>query len=127
MPPQLAGCPERSTRTKSWTNGRSFNAAKYGALSTSAGRLQISWGFEPDVEGTLRLVLRWEERGGPKVVPATTKGFGHVVIERVVGQALSAHVGYEFPPEGVRWSIALPLDFVVRWRSQGTQAEPVAG
>jgi two-component sensor histidine kinase len=102
------------------------NAAKYGALSTSAGRLRITWAFEPDAEGTLRLVLRWEERGGPKVVPATVKGFGHVVIERVVGQALSATVDYEFPPEGVRWSIALPLDFVVRWRSQGTTTESVA-
>ena len=107
-------------------NELATNAAKYGALSTSAGRLRITWAFEPDAEGTLRLVLRWEERGGPRVVPATVKGFGHVVIERVVGQALSATVDYEFPPEGVRWSIALPLDFVVRWRSQGSTAESVA-
>jgi PAS domain S-box-containing protein len=102
------------------------NAAKYGALSTSAGRLRITWAFEPDAEDNLRLVLRWEERGGPKVMPAAVKGFGHVVIERVVGQALSANVDYEFPPEGVRWSIALPLDFVVRWRSPSTAAESAA-
>jgi two-component sensor histidine kinase len=88
--------------------------------------LRITWAFEPDAEDTLRLVLRWEERGGPKVVPAAVKGFGHVVIERVVGQALSANVDYEFPSQGVRWSIAMPLDFVVRWRSQGAAAEPAA-
>ena len=102
------------------------NAAKYGALSTSAGRVRVTWNFEPDATGTLRLVLRWEERRGPKVEPPTIKGFGHVVIERVVGQALSANVDYEFPPEGVRWSIAMPLEFVVRWRSQGAAAEPAA-
>ncbi len=44
------------------------------------------------------------------MTPPQIKGFGHVVIERVVGQALSANVDYEFPPEGVRWSIAMPLD-----------------
>ncbi len=54
----------------------------------------------PTTPARLRLVLRWEERGGPKVEPPTIKGFGHVVIERVVGQALSANVDYEFAPRG---------------------------
>ena len=103
------------------------NAAKYGALSTSAGRVRVTWGFEPDDSGTLRLVLRWEERGGPKVEPPAIKGFGHVVIERVAGQALNASVSYDFPPEGVRWSIAMPLEFVVRWRSTAAEAAPAAG
>ena len=103
------------------------NAAKYGALSTSAGRVRVTWGFEPDDTGTLRLVLRWDEQGGPKVEPPAIKGFGHVVIERVVGQALSANVDYEFAPEGVRWSIAMPLEFVVRWRSTSAEVAPVAG
>jgi two-component sensor histidine kinase len=99
------------------------NAAKYGALSTSAGRVRVTWNFEPDATGTLRLVLRWEERRGPRVAPPTIKGFGHVVIERVVGQALSANVEYVFEPEGVRWSIAVPLEFVVRWRSANEPAQ----
>ena len=103
------------------------NAAKYGALSTSAGRVRVTWGFEPDDSGTLRLVLRWEERGGPKVEPPAIKGFGHVVIERVAGQALNASVSYEFPPEGVRWSIAMPLEFVVRWRSTSCGSRPGSG
>ncbi len=98
------------------------NAAKYGALSTSAGRVHVRWDFEPDETGQRRLALHWSERNGPHVSPPAVKGFGHVVIERVVGQALSAKVDYQFNPEGVRWSIALPLDFVVRWRS--AEAEP---
>jgi PAS domain S-box-containing protein len=102
------------------------NAAKYGALSISSGRVQVSWGFENDSEGVRRLVVHWSERNGPRVTPPTVKGFGHVVIERVVGQALSANVDYQFPPEGVRWSIAMPLDFVVRWRSPETETASAA-
>jgi PAS domain S-box-containing protein len=103
------------------------NAAKYGALSTSEGRLRVSWGFELDDTGTRRLVLRWRERNGPRVSPPTVKGFGHVVIERVVGQALSANVEYTFDTEGVGWSIAIPTEFVVRWRTAATEEAPAAG
>ncbi len=92
------------------------NASKYGALSSTEGRVRVTWSFEPSDEGTLRLVIRWTERGGPPVEPPEVKGFGHVVIERVAAQALNATVVYEFPREGVRWSIALPWDFVVNVR-----------
>lgn len=98
------------------------NAAKYGALSTGSGRVHVSWSFEPDSEGRQRLVISWVERGGPPVVPPEETGFGHVVIERVAAQALNADVVYEFPAEGVRWSISLPSDFVVKlrdWSSEG--------
>lgn len=102
------------------------NAAKYGALSTSAGRVRVRWGFESDDAGEKRLVLHWSERNGPRVLPPSVKGFGHVVIERVAGQALSAKVDYQFHPEGVTWSIALPLDFVVRWRSTAAEEASAA-
>jgi PAS domain S-box-containing protein len=97
------------------------NAAKYGALSTTEGRVRVTWSFEPDGEGLPRLVIRWVERGGPAVAAPEVKGFGHVVIERVAAQSLSADVVYEFPKEGVRWSIALPTDFVVNWRNAHSQ------
>jgi hypothetical protein len=40
---------------------------------------------------------------------------------------LNADVTYEFPSEGVRWSIAIPLDFAVRWRSAEGVATTAAG
>jgi PAS domain S-box-containing protein len=103
------------------------NASKYGALSTPAGRVRATWSFEPNEEGSQRLLINWQERGGPAVVPPTIKGFGHVVIERVAAQALNASVVYEFPREGVRWSIAIPMDFVVRWRSAQPDAVGAPG
>lgn len=97
------------------------NAAKYGALSTPMGQVRIAWQIEPGDtkadDGTdepLRLRLTWTERGGPPVSPPKIKGFGRIVIERVAAQALSASVDYDFPPEGVRWSIAIPATFVVQ-------------
>jgi PAS domain S-box-containing protein len=93
------------------------NAAKYGALSTTEGRVRVKWSFETDGAGAPRLVIAWSEHGGPPVEVPQVKGFGHVVIERVAAQALNASVVYEFPREGVLWSIALPADFVVNLRA----------
>ena len=99
------------------------NAAKYGALSTPQGRVRVTWSFEPDGLGLPRLVIKWVERGGPAVTSPEVKGFGHVVIERVAAQALDANVSYEFAKEGVRWSIALPSDFVVNLRGDFVEAD----
>jgi PAS domain S-box-containing protein len=100
------------------------NAAKYGALSTTSGKVKVDWTYASDDAGDRRLLFRWIEQGGPPVMPVEEKGFGHVVIERVASQALNATVDYEFPKEGVRWSILLPMEFVVRWRSE--QPKPVS-
>jgi PAS domain S-box-containing protein len=108
------------------------NAAKYGALSTPSGRVHITWAMEregenkADGEPQSRLRITWAEHGGPPVTPPKIKGFGRVVIERVAAQALSATVDYEFPPEGVRWSIAIPAAFVVRWRDAEAAASAPA-
>src|SRR6185437_12599810 len=47
------------------------NSAKYGALSTLAGRLKIKWEVGGDA-----LQLVWEERGGPPVEKPVARGFG---------------------------------------------------
>lgn len=93
------------------------NAAKYGALSTTAGRVRVTWSMERNGDGESCLRLDWIECGGPAVVPPSVKGFGHVVVERVAAQALNASVAYEFPQDGVRWSISIPADFVVQGRA----------
>ncbi len=47
------------------------NAAKYGALSNSLGRLSIGWSLSD-----VRLNLEWHENGGPPVTAPTNRGFG---------------------------------------------------
>jgi len=82
------------------------NAVKYGALSSEAGRVEVSWralsrgGFE----------LEWVERGGPPVMAPTRQGFGVTLIERVTGRELGGEARLEFPPEGARATLRAGAD-----------------
>jgi PAS domain S-box-containing protein len=58
------------------------NAAKYGALSTADGVIELKWSHETDG----RLILRWVELGGPAVRTPTKQGFGTRVIHGMIGQ-----------------------------------------
>ena len=55
------------------------------------------------------LTLIWTERGGPAVEPPTRRGFGSQLIERSLVYELQAKVIREFPADGVRCTISLPL------------------
>ncbi len=82
------------------------NARKHGALSSPAGAISIDW--EMQTSGSRKLLLRWQETGGPAVVAPTTLGFGSVLIER----SLQAHGGtaiMSFAEHGVSCAISLPL------------------
>ncbi|MBS0409625.1 MAG: PAS domain-containing protein, partial [Proteobacteria bacterium] len=74
------------------------NAVKYGALSTEAGRVDVSWA--PVVGGGFELV--WQERGGPPVIVPQKRGFGCTLLERVTGRELGGSAVLEFRPAGVR-------------------------
>lgn len=71
------------------------NAVKYGALSTDAGRVQISRTAAP--EG--RLTLEWRERGGPQVAPPAREGFGMRLLAAALKGA-GGGVEPAFEPEG---------------------------
>jgi PAS domain S-box-containing protein len=85
------------------------NAAKYGALSVPAGRIEVDWHAEA-IEAGQRLVLEWIERGGPEVRAPTRRGFGRSLIERSVAYELGGEARLEFAPEGVRCRIKAPLE-----------------
>ena len=76
------------------------NAAKYGALSSAQGRLDISWkrGSDPTKS---EAILTWVERGGPPVTPPTRRGFGSVLIEQSLSHALGGTSDIEYRPEGL--------------------------
>ena len=77
------------------------NALKFGALSTDAGRVEVSWRARP--EGGF--VLSWIERGGPPVSPPSRRGFGSTLLERVTGRELGGEVRADFRKDGVRVTI----------------------
>ena len=76
------------------------NAMKYGALSTSDGRVRVAWTLASE-PGAPRLDLTWTERDGPPVSPPTRRGFGSRLIERGLAAELSGAATIDFQPEGV--------------------------
>jgi two-component system CheB/CheR fusion protein len=59
------------------------NAVKHGALSREGGSISINWSVSVGAnENTL--LFSWQERGGPLVLPPTSKSFGTVLLERAV-------------------------------------------
>ncbi len=92
-----------------------INAAKYGALSRSAGRVSISWHRLPASDGH-GIEIVWQETGGPEVAMPEQRGFGTLVIERNLGRALDAQVDLAFAPGGVSCRIIVPVTQFVAGR-----------
>jgi two-component sensor histidine kinase len=84
------------------------NALKYGALKSPGGRVRVSWSTIVSSEGD-RLAMRWEESGGPPVLPPTRKGFGSRLIERGLARELDGTVTLSYEPDGVVCAIDVPL------------------
>jgi PAS domain S-box-containing protein len=82
------------------------NAAKYGALS-DGGRVEVRWTLTNDDRPMLN--LSWTERGGPPVAPPQRQGFGSRLLQRVLATQLQAEVHMDFAPEGLRFSIVMPV------------------
>jgi two-component sensor histidine kinase/CheY-like chemotaxis protein len=79
------------------------NSSKYGALSDS-GRVEVSLSVTPG-EG-LRFI--WREMGGPLVAVPTRRGFGSVIIERVVPFDLQGTAVVSYLPAGLEAEFFIP-------------------
>ena len=86
----------------------STNAAKHGALSVSAGRVEIRWSVREAEDGA-KLAFSWSEHCGPPVVAPTRQGFGSRLLRRVLATQLQAEVAIAFDPDGLRFSMTMPL------------------
>jgi two-component sensor histidine kinase len=82
------------------------NAAKHGALSNGAGRVNVRWTLE--AEGKL-LRLRWQEQDGPKVAQPQRQGFGLRLIRQGLEREISGAVRLDFHPQGLvcEWDMKL--------------------
>jgi two-component sensor histidine kinase len=86
------------------------NAVKYGAWSNDTGRVAVTWTYADGDEG-VRLMLRWDESGGPKVGMPSRKGLGTTLIEQGLP---GASVTRSFDPSGVNCSIDVTFKPVTR-------------
>ncbi len=85
------------------------NAAKYGALSTPSGHLQLTWEVLHSLDHPSQLRIHWHETGGPPVQPPKRQGFGTRLIRRSVEGELAGALALNFAANGISYEITAPL------------------
>jgi two-component sensor histidine kinase/CHASE1-domain containing sensor protein len=102
------------------------NAAKYGALSLSGGKVSVHWRLVS--ESLVR--IEWQESGGPPVPQQRGRGFGTDLIERIVAHELKTPVELDFDPAGVRCVLTIPVrkrsEFAMRAGRMGSRSGPAS-
>ncbi|MGF1628461.1 MAG: PAS domain S-box protein [Kiloniellaceae bacterium] len=82
------------------------NAAKYGALSTAEGQIEITCSEEAG-----NFVMIWKERGGPPITQEIDgEGFGSLLSRGTVEGQLRGQISREWAPEGLTLRILVPRD-----------------
>ena len=79
------------------------NAAKYGALSTDTGRVDLTWQTK---SGKLQLV--WAESGGPEITPPDRRGYGSRAIIAGIERQLGGLVNFDWQASGLRCTLCVP-------------------
>jgi PAS domain S-box-containing protein len=90
------------------------NAAKYGALSNENGKVEICWTVAEGGRDN-RLKFIWEERGGPRVVAPTRRGFGTSLLK-----AAFTDVRIDYSVEG----LVCEIDLVLGRAELGSSSSP---
>ncbi len=107
----LSGPPVRLDAQVSQTLGMALhelatNATKYGALANATGAIDLQWSVS---DGTFLFV--WREKGAD-IAPAeggsVRKGFGTMVLERMLGMALDAKLERIMHEDGIEWRVKIP-------------------
>jgi two-component sensor histidine kinase len=86
------------------------NAAKYGALSTPAGRVSVSWDSQPNDNAAASLIIVWQETGGPPIASPVPLGYGTSLIRGLIPHELGGTVDLVLAPDGVCCKITIPLE-----------------
>ena len=73
------------------------NATKYRALSNSPGRVSVAWRWQWKGCRHGKLLLEWQEIGGPPITP-NVSGYGTSVIPDLIPYELGGTVDYRLAP-----------------------------
>jgi CheY-like chemotaxis protein len=79
------------------------NAAKHGALSSSAGRVQFAWELKAG-----SLAFHWKESGGPPVKAPAAQGYGTRVISASIERQLGGRATFDWRHEGLQCVMSIP-------------------
>lgn len=119
--PPLRLTPEAAQPVAMVLHELATNAAKYGALSGTGGRVEVLWHLDP-TDGTLR--LRWTERGGPTLEASPKRlGFGSRLVETTVRNQLGGTISFAWDRAGLRTDLTIAADRLAK----DATSEPRAG
>jgi PAS domain S-box-containing protein len=91
------------------------NAAKYGALSNRSGRVSVRWRWQQNGPHN-RLVIEWQETGGPPVLAPSRSGYGTTIIRELIPFEYGGAVELSFATEGTRCRLEIPGEWAGRGR-----------
>ncbi len=84
------------------------NAMKHGALLHQGGLVHITCEVREDGDSR-KLVMDWQETGGPPISAPEHQGFGSRLIERSVVSELEGTLEHNFAREGLQVHMIVPL------------------
>jgi PAS domain S-box-containing protein len=103
--PQVLLAPNAAQSIAVTLHELATNAAKYGALSSADGRVDLEWTHAADGQFN----LRWTETGGPAVQSPTHRGFGSGIITQMIDQ-LDGKARFDWHTEGLICEINFGLE-----------------
>jgi PAS domain S-box-containing protein len=82
------------------------NAAKYGCLARSEGRLSIEWRRDGE-----SVSLTWTERNGPPISKTPDfEGFGSLLARKTITGQLGGTLQYDWQPQGLHVRMTIPVE-----------------
>ena len=94
------------------------NAAKYGALSCSAGKISVRWSYSASL-----LSLEWRESEGPPVAVPNHRGFGTRLFLRALEQ-FGGEIDAAFASTGLVCKLSVPLSDAAPTSVLGSSVAP---
>jgi PAS domain S-box-containing protein len=79
------------------------NAAKYGALSTLAGKVKLSWKWNGK-----NIEFGWKEQGGPATGKPSSLGFGTRIVLTSIERQLGGRVSFDWHSDGLHCMFSVP-------------------
>ncbi|UAL09655.1 sensor histidine kinase [Caulobacter segnis] len=110
--PEIALAPHTAVGLSMVFHELATNSAKYGALSATGGRVEITWRLDPVTDV---LAFSWRDVGGPPVTPPAQPGFGTRLIEGSIRREQKGQARFDFRPDGLVFEASLPLPEQARW------------
>jgi two-component sensor histidine kinase len=88
------------------------NALRARSLSGEEGSIEIAW----EIDGSSAepvFSMRWTERNGRPIVAPSHRGFGTIVVTKMVEMSLDGETVLDYPPTGLVWRLTCPLKNVL--------------